>query len=138
MDTPQAESRRQTIDWQQQMEQAVRDVVDEFDRVYSVNPRFESKRREAAAQFRPSLMERKRPIWENVEKDMLGRTVLWHKNCYRVLDDPNVGSRETFLMFTQYLVSCIYRSEPYVEPNWVAEIRSRYAYLGEPELPVPQ
>ena len=107
------------VDWEALMEHGVVTAIDALNRADSVNPQFEEKRRQAAVRFRPSLAEPPRPIWENVEKDMYGRTLLWHKNCYRVLDDSNVGSRETFLTFTQYMVFCLGAEEDTIDVSGI-------------------
>ena len=80
----------------------------------------------AAEQFRPSRAPVKKPIWENVETDQLGRKILVHGDCHRVIDDPNVGSNEIFRTFGQYIVFCSnYQRSPQELP-WVDEIRDRF------------
>ena len=118
---------REPTDWYLQIPEAAKAANDARPRVYSVNPGFDEKRRKAAEQFRPSQAPVQRPIWENVERDTLGRTILVSGDCYRVIDDPNVGSREAFLTFGQYMTSCTYsRRRPQKLP-FVDEIRSRRA-----------
>ncbi len=114
-------------DWYAQIPEAVSSALDDLPRQYSVNPVFDEKRRRAAEKFPPGKAPREVPIWENVEKDTLGRTVLWSGDCYRVLDDPNVGSREAFETFGQYMVSCLASSDAPEELPWVREIKSRRA-----------
>ena len=118
---------RKPTDWYLQIPEAAKAANDARARTYSVNPGFDEKRRAAAEQFRPSEAPVQRPIWENVEKDTLGRTILVSGDCYRVLDDPNVGSREAFLTFGQFMASCSYYKRPPQELPFVAEIKARRA-----------
>ena len=124
---PLAEEERVPTDWFLQVPAAARDALDNRPRTYSVNPGFEVKRKAAAEQFRPSEAPVERPIWENVEKDTLGRTVLVSGDCYRVINDPNVGSREAFLTFGQYITSCAYYKRPPQKLAFVDEIKDRRA-----------
>lgn len=118
---------REPTDWYLQIPEAAKAALDARPRAYSVNPGFDEKRRAAARQFRPSEAPVERPIWENVERDTLGRTVLVSGDCYRVIDDPNVGSREAFLTFGQYMTSCAYYKRPPQKLPFVDEINSRRA-----------
>lgn len=124
---PLAEEEYEPTDWFLQVPEAARDALDARPRIYTVNPGFEAKRKEAAEQFRPSEAPVERPIWENVEKDTLGRTVLVNGDCYRVINDPNVGSREAFLTFGQYITSCAYYKRPPQKLAFVDEIKDRRA-----------
>ncbi len=122
-------------DWYAEMDEVVAAVVAESQREYSVNPAFDAKRRAAAEQFRPSRAPVERPIWENVEIDQLGRKVLVHGDCQRVIDDPNVGSNEFFRTFGQYIVTCSHHQRSPQELPWVDEIRDRRVYLQpDPEI----
>ena len=124
-------------DWYAAMEEAAATVV-EGQRTYSVNPAFAARRRAAAEQFRPSRAPVEKPIWENVERDQLGRRILVHGDCQRVIDDPNVGSNEFFRTFGQYIVSCSNYRRPGKELPWVEEIRDRRVYLQpDPETRGP-
>ena len=118
------ESRKPT-DWYVQIPDAARKLLDSLPREYSINPNFDEKRRVAAEQFRPSRAPVERPIWENVEKDTLGRTLLVSGDCYTVIDDPNVGNRDQFLIFGQYITSCTAYKRPPQELGFVREIRDR-------------
>ena len=118
-----------TRDWYAAMAEVVADVVTGEHRTDSVNPVFDAQRRTAAEQFRPSRAPVAKPIWENVERDQLGRRVLVHGNCERVVDDPNVGSNEIFRTFGQYIVSCSNDQRQPQELPWVDEIRDRRVYL---------
>ena len=106
---------------------AAKTLVNTLPREYSVNPNFGEKRRAAAEQFRPSRAPVDRPIWENLEKDAMGRTLLVSGDCYKVIDDPNVGNRDTFLVFGQYISSCAFYKRPPQELGFVSEIRDRRA-----------
>lgn len=117
-------------DWYAQIPALVTAMPNDEEPRYSVNPVFDEKRRRAAQQFRPSKAVRPKPIWENVEKDTLGRTVLQSGNCYRVLDDPNVGSRDAFLIFGQFMSTCFSHKEAPQELPWVKEIQSRRGGLA--------
>ena len=122
-----AEGPRPSRDWYAEIPEAVSSTLDSVPRQYSANPVFDEKRRRAAEKFRPSKAPRKVPIWENVEKDSLGRTLLWSGDCYRVLDDPNVGNREAFETFGQFMVSCLHRTDTPKLLPWVKEIQNRRA-----------
>jgi len=111
-----------SIDWQALGQQGVIDAVDESERTISVNPGFDDKRASAAEQFRPSEAPVEKPIWENVEKDQLGRTILRHENCFRVLDDPNVGNRYAFETFDRHMVQCTYRKYIGKDLPWVEDV----------------
>lgn len=112
-------------DWYAQIPDAAKKLLDTLPREYSVNPGFDEKRRVAAEQFRPSRAPVEHPIWENVEKDTMGRTLLVSGDCYKVIDDPNVGNRDAFLVFGQYISSCAFYKRPPEELGFVSEIRDR-------------
>lgn len=123
-ETVPAEDRAAT-DWYALLSEAARTAVETRPREYAVNPGMDEKRRRAAEQFAPSRAPVKRPIWENVEKDTMGRTLLRSGDCYRVLDDPNVGNRDAFEIFGQFMVTCENPSDrPRMLP-WVSEIKNR-------------
>lgn len=120
-------------DWYAEMDKAVEAVVKERQRTWSVNPAFDEKRRQAALKFRPSRAPVKKPVWENVETDQLGRKILVSGDCHRVVDDPSAVNYEIFRTFTQYVVFCSkYQRQPKDLP-WVDDVRERYAYLRDPE-----
>ena len=116
-------------DWQAIGEEVVKEVVASKAKTISVNPVFDEKRAVAAVKFRPSRAPGKKHIWDNVEKDYLGRTLLWHGDCYRVLDDPSAVYRDVFENFTQYMTTCLLASKKGRELPWVAEVREQHAYL---------
>lgn len=128
-DTPPEAPQPAARDWYAAMEEVAADVVAGEQRSDSVNPVFDAQRRQAAEQFRPSRAPSDKPIWESVETDQLGRKILVHGDCHRVIDDPNVGSNEIFRTFGQYIVSCSNYRRPGRELPWVDEIRDRRVYL---------
>jgi hypothetical protein len=114
-------------DWYALIPEAVREALDARPREYSVNPGFDARRRHAAEQFAPGEAPVERPIWEHVERDTMGRTLLRSGDCYRVIDDPNVGSRDAFLTFGQFMVFCGKSGETPQELAFVKEIQNRRA-----------
>jgi hypothetical protein len=116
---------RGSTDWYALIPEAARAATPEQPQAYAVNPGFDAKRQHAAQKFARSAAPVKRPIWENVEKDNMGRTLLRSGDCYKVLDDPNVGNRDAFLIFGQFMVTCERPSErPRLLP-WVSELQDR-------------
>ena len=122
---PQTSESAERTDWYAQIPDAVAAYEDSKPREYSINPGMDERRREAAEKFYRSRAPVQRPIWENVEKDTLGRTLLVSGDCYRVIDDPNVGSRDKFLTFDQFLVFCSNFSRKPQELGFVKELRNR-------------
>lgn len=124
------------VDWEVAREEAIREVLDAAAReqAYAVNPPFERAREEAAVRFRASVAPEERYIWDNVEKDQLGRTILRDGNCFRVLNDPSVVNRWAFENFDQFVVYCDFRfgGGEGRELPWVDIIRERYPYLRDP------
>lgn len=116
-------------DWYAQIDEVVAATVASQQRVYSVNPAFDQKRRQAALKFAPSRAPLKKPIWENVETDQLGRKILVSGDCHRVVDDPSAVNNEIFRTFQQYIVYCTKGKSAPQELPWTEEIRDRYDYL---------
>jgi len=123
--SPVVSESRDATDWYALVPEAAKAANDARPREYSVNPGFDEKRRRAAEQFAPSQAPVKRPIWKNVEKDTMGRTILRSGNCYRVLNDPNVGSRDAFLTFGQFMATCERPSDRPQALPWVSELQNR-------------
>ena len=121
------------IDWQGSLERASAKTVEEHTGVDSLHPEFDELRRIAATRYTEPRTGKPPPIWENVEKDVTGRTLLRSGNCFRVLDDPNVGNRYAFETFEQHLVFCEWARAPRQEFPWVEAIVARYQYLREPD-----
>lgn len=125
-------------DWYASIRDAAKAALDNAPRTYSVNPVFDEKRRKAARQYYASRAPVQLPTWENVEKDQLGRSLLWSGDCYRVVGDPNVGSREAFETFGQYITYCMNWKESPQELPWVSEIRNRRASLARSVPPAAE
>lgn len=121
-------------DWYSQMDEIVAATVASQQKVPAVNPAFDQRRRQAAVKFAPSKAPRKKPIWENVETDQLGRKILVSGDCYRVIDDPSAVNYEIFCTFQQYIIYCStpHRTRQNNHP-WVKEMRDRYDYLAQQE-----
>ena len=116
---------RAWFDWEQAIQDAVRNTPRATEKTVSVNPGLDRRRRIAAEKFAPIPDHTPKPVWENVERDLTGRTVLRDGDCYKVIDDPNVGSREAFEVFGQYVAVCAWvKRKPQPLP-WVAEINAR-------------
>lgn len=122
-----------TIEWEEEKAAAVLAAIDALENTVSVNPGFDERRREAATRFRPSALPEDREIWDNVEKDQLGRTILRSGNCFRVIDDPSVANSWAFDNFDQYITYCSYRKYIGKELPWVEDVRDRHQYLREIE-----
>lgn len=131
---------RTRTQWEELRDEAITQVLDaeERERAYTVNPPFTRARQVAAVRFRASLAPEERHIWDNVEKDQLGRTILRDGNCFHVLDDPSAVNREVFETFDQYTVYCdfVFGQRGGTELPWVEIVRERYPYLRDPvEVP---
>lgn len=126
----------EAVDWELAREEAIREVLDAAgkEQAYAVNPPFERARREAAVRFRASVAPDERHVWDHVEKDQLGRTILRDGNCFRVLNDPSAVNRWAFENFDQFIVYCDFTFGPGEgqELPWVDIIRERYPYLRNP------
>ena len=121
-------------DWDSARDQAVQEYLDSQIETYGYfHPDLADKRRRLSERYQPRTHPVPKPIWENIEKDTLGRSVLRNGDCFKVLDDPNVGSREAFEMFGQYMAVCTYQKRNPKNLPWVADIVQRYEYLRNPE-----
>ncbi len=120
------------VDWYAPLPNVASDVLDRQQHAPSMTPEFDARRRDAQARYAPAPGNGRRPIWENVEKDTLGRTILKAGDCYRVLDDPSVINQYAMEQFTQYLVFCNNVRKGPEELPWVDELRERYSKSGEP------
>ena len=120
-------------DWAAARERAAAEYVESQRENYGYfDSRLAETRREGPRRYAPPVHEPKKPIWENVEVDTLGRKVLRSGDCYKVLDDPNVGSRVEFEVFGQFMTKCVYqRRLPKLLP-WVPDIVDNVDYLREP------
>lgn len=125
---------RAGTNWDAVRDEVVQEYLDREVETYGYfNPDLAEKRSRLAERYQPGTHEKPKPIWENVELDTLGRTVLRSGDCIKVLDDPNVGSREVFEKFGQYTVQCTYQGRYPRELPWVGDIRERYEYLRDPD-----
>lgn len=119
----------QVTDWYAEMESAVEETIAAANHVDSMHAEFDEKRRQAAINFPASRAVVKKPIWENVETDQMGRTVLVSGDCYRVLEDWRVTQYDYHRDFGQYITHCTANTEKIMDVDWVEEIRDDYAYL---------
>ena len=118
-------------DWHEFGKEIVKEIIENPQKQYAVNPPFDEKRRIAAIKFRPSEAPVKREIWDNVEKDQLGRTILRDGNRFRILDDPSGVNRDIFETYEQYMVffTFSFSKAPPRELPWVNDVREQFAYL---------
>ena len=120
-------------------EGAVQEYLDRTDeQPWAFDPRVDEQRRQGRLRYNPPTIERPGPIWENVEQDQLGRTVLRDGDCWKVIDDPNVGSQYQFQEFGQYMTMCTFQPRGPQELPWVESIREQYDYLRYPDGEMPE
>ncbi len=127
----------QVTDWYADAESAVQEAVTTANHVDSMHAAFDEKRRQAAINFRPSEAPVKKPIWENVETDNIGRKILVSGDCYRVLEDPRATYYEIQRQLGQYITFCNANRQKPMNVAWVADIRERYAYLNYRDGEIP-
>jgi hypothetical protein len=128
----------QATDWYAEAESAVEETVTAANNVDSMHPAFDEKRRLAAINFRPSQGPVKKPIWENVETDQMGRKVLVSGDCYRVLEDWRATYHEIHRQLGQYITYCNANTDKPMDVAWVEGTREGYAYLEYPDGEIPQ
>jgi hypothetical protein len=128
----------QVTDWYADAESAAQEAVTTANHIDSMHAAFDQKRRQAAINYRPSHAPVKKPIWENVETDNIGRKILVSGDCYRVLEDPRATYYEIQRELGQYITYCNANSEKPMNVAWVEDIRERYAYLNYPDGEIPQ
>ena len=122
------------FEWDAARDRAVQEYVDSQAETYDYfHPELAEKRRSLSERYQPRTRPLPKPIWENVEIDTLGRTVLRDGNCFKVLDDPNVGSREAFETFGQFIVVCTFVPYVYRPLPWVDDVWQRHGYLRDPD-----
>ena len=119
------------VDWYAVLQQAVQS--DELYKSRTMNPEFDGQRRVARLRFRKSEAPIEKPIWENVEKDQTGRTILRAGDCYRVLEDSRVTNRWAQETFGQFMIYCGGGKKGPKELPFVEKIVERYAYLRRSE-----
>jgi hypothetical protein len=117
------------VDWYAALDHTAIQSAEQAGKSPSMSPQFDELRLVARERYRKSEAPVKKPIWENVEKDQMGRTVLRSGDCYRVLDDPSVANRWAQEHFTQYILFCGSGKQLPKELPFVADIVARYAYL---------
>jgi hypothetical protein len=130
---PQATVHEPPVDWQRSLEGASSDTVERSAETASLHPELDERRRLAAARYAEPKTGKPPPIWEHVEQDLYGRTVVRFGNCYKVLDDPNVGNRYAFETFEKSMKFCYLSNREPRNLPWVEEITERYAYLRNPD-----
>ena len=124
-------------DWYADVESVARDVVDASESAKIMQPAQQEARRLAAIQFAPSRAPVKKPIWENVEIDQMGRKVLRSGDCYRVLEDWRATYMDIQREFGQYLVHCSGNKEYAIDVDWIDDIGQKYAYIRFPDGEIP-
>jgi hypothetical protein len=124
------------VDWYAELERVSAEIAAQKAEPNSVNPHFDELRRVARLRYGKPQNDPPRPIWENVETDYLGRTILRDGDCFRIIDDPAVGNRYVFENFQQYMVYCTYQPSKPRDLPWVKEIQSRYGYLRRDKEPL--
>ena len=127
----------QITNWYAEVASAVQETVATAHHVDSMHPTFDRKRRQAAINFPASLALVKKPIWENVETDQMGRKILVSGDCYRVLEDWRATYHEIHLALGQYITHCNTNNEKPMDVAWVAENRQGYAYLNYRDCEIP-
>ena len=119
------------VDWAAELRREARAAATaerpEDDVFYFANNRRE--RAEAAVKYAPVPPPKR--IWDNVEKDIYGRTILRSGNCYRVLDDPRATNRWAFETFEQFMVYCDPVAKGPKKLPWVETIREMYGMDAE-------
>lgn len=124
-------------DWYADMQKVARDVVETSESANIMQPAQQEARRLAALRFAPSQAPVKKPIWENVEIDQMGRKVLRSGDCYRVLEDWRVTYQDIQREFGQYLVHCGGDKEYAIDVDWIDDIGQKYSYVRSPDGEVP-
>jgi hypothetical protein len=128
-----ASAEAQATDWYADADSAVQETVTTANHVDSMHAAFDEKRRLAAINFAPSRAPVKKPIWENVETDQMGRKILRSGDCYRVLEDWRVTQYDFHRDFGQYITYCDNYEKETMDVAWVDDIRESYAYLNYPD-----
>ena len=127
----------QAIDWQAAKENAVRETVALMNQDNSMHPEHAEAKRLAGINFAPSRAPVKKPIWENVEIDQMGRKILRDGNCYRVLEDWRATYQDIQREFGQYIRYCDAVEEVIIDVDWVDDVGQNYAYLRHKDGEIP-
>ena len=120
-----------SVEWYAVLDAVIEDISDVADTPPSLSPGLDELRRLAKIHYAPVADFGPRPIWENVEEDQMGRTILRFGDCYRVLDDWRATNRWAQENFGQYFVYCESHEAIPKELPFVAQIVDRYEYLRE-------
>lgn len=126
----------QPVDWYEALERAAADIGEQYAKPASLHPEFDELRRIAKMRYSEPQTGKPPPIWENVDEDVYGRTILRRGNCYQVLNDTNLGNRYAFETFERHQVSMCGFSFGKRKPEnlpWVEVIRARYQHLRDPD-----
>jgi hypothetical protein len=115
------------VDWYAIMQDVVQS--DDLFATPSMHPDQDERRRIARIQFRKSAAPPDKKIWDNVEKDQQGRTILRAGDCYRVLDDTRATNQWYQENFGQYFIYCDGGKSPPKKLPFVAEVVERRSYL---------
>jgi hypothetical protein len=116
-------------DWYADLASIARDVVDASGPARAMQPAQQEARRRAAVHFAPPRVPVRKPAWENVEIDQMGRKVLVSGDCYRVLEDWRVTYQDIQREFGQYLVHCSSNKDYPIDVDWVDDIGQKFAYI---------
>lgn len=120
----------QATDWYADVTTVVKDAMTTANHIDSMHAAFDEKRRFAAINFPATEILRKKPIWENVETDQMGRKILVSGDCYRVLEDWRATYHEIQQSMGQYMVYCNASDDFPMDVAWVDDVREGYAYLN--------
>ena len=132
------EAPRTPTDWREAIKSATSETVTAMHNDESLHPGVAEAKRLAGINIAPSRAPVKKPIWENVETDQMGRTVLRNGDCYRVLDDWRATYQDIQRDLGQYIMYCDAADDTVIDVKWVAGIRQKYAYLRHTDGEIPQ
>lgn len=133
--TADSETVSEPVDWYDTLDRVAADVGERHAIADSLHPEFDELRRIAARRYGKPQTNKASPPWENVEKDIYGRTIMTFGNCFMVLDDDNLGNRYAFETFERNLMQCgisFGKRRPKNLP-WVAIIQAKYPHLRDPD-----
>lgn len=120
-----------SVEWYAVLDAVTEDISDDANIQPSMSPGLDELRHIAKIRYAPVTDFGPKPIWENVEEDQMGRTILRFGDCYRVLEDWRATNRWAQENFGQYFVYCESHEEIPKELPFVAQIVDRYEYLRE-------
>jgi hypothetical protein len=120
-----------SVEWYSVLDVVVDNISSETSKPPSLSPGLDELRQVAKIRYAPVADFGPKPVWDNVEKDQMGRTILRFGDCYRVLEDWRVTNRWAQENFGQYFVYCESHEKIPKELPFVAQIVERYDYLRE-------